>query len=161
MGVRPKHYDLDLEEAQRGVLQAFSSEPLFRSLGTGELWEGGRFLRDQIIGTFKSHVSPSVLIMYLKTFAGEPVVREFLISQSSSEWAAKVFGILVNYFDCFPEPAPAVSAIRDESEAIFVANAALKVAAKTKNSDYVDVARHCAKRFGNVAIEKCIERVGG
>lgn len=160
MGVRPRHYDLDLQDAQRGVLETFGNGLFLRALSTGELWEGGRFLRDQITGSLERRASPAVLIIYLKAFAGDASVRQFLIDQLSGDCAAEAFGILVNYFDYCPEPAAAVSAVRDESEAIFVANAALKVAAKTKNADYVDLARHCAKRFGNVAIEECIERAG-
>lgn len=142
------------------VLAAFPNVADLRALSDGSLWRDASFLRAQLRREVEPRADETSLTLFLKAFAGNPIVMDLLIGELSAEWGAAAYVVLVNYYAYIPAPEVGLKIrIRDRGDAILVANAALRLAVTTGNSRHVEAAKPCALLFDERRIEKCIDSV--
>ncbi len=160
MRAKALQYDVDLQEAQQSVLEAFALETQYRALFNGTLWESGAFLRAQLLGEIEARASSGKLILFLKAFAGDDVVRRFLIEQLAGDCADKAYGVLIAYFGYTPSVDMGLSlAPVDAPAAAFVANAAIRAYVMSGDVGHLEVARRSANGFELECVNECISAV--
>ena len=148
MPIRVEPWEGDVLRAQRSVREAFIDQCDYDRLASGELFDRGRYLLEQISGERFQSTSVGRLLWYLRHFAGVSEVDDVFQSYLRSDYAEIAVTALVGFGGTILSPAELREIpIRGDDALVRVANCASLLFRKTHLRDYLRFLEELSSKY--------------
>jgi len=157
MGASAPSWEGDILRAQRLVRDSFPDPEEYAALERGDLFEGGRFILEQLRATRHVNASEDQLLWYLKAFAGRHDVDEIFLRYLDTAYGEIAITALVG-FGGHVVPISDLRRVPLSTESAFVrvGNMAAQLYRTTQDVSYLDFLGELSRRASSDRFSRLI-----